>query len=289
MDYRDNIYSVKYHSVGFGADIDTLYAQPHHDDSIEIIQFWSDGGYFVVGNHIFPIRTGCMLLLDAMEIHYSNPSKPDIYSRNKLIVSKKFFRVICDACGLDVDTENSFLKNGVVYYQYTISDNSIMMIDNYYKTATQYYKNMDTPYAQANIVSALISILMLTLPKMHEAKSPQNSQTIDLLANYVSSCGNHWQDISMDKICSNLHISPSRASHLFKELTGKSLTQYITLLRMTEAKRLLLSSNLKVKDISCHLKFDDPTTFCRYFRKYVGCSPNEYRASNGISTAPPNH
>ncbi|MBO5237168.1 MAG: helix-turn-helix transcriptional regulator [Lachnospiraceae bacterium] len=288
MDYRDKIYSVKHHSIGIAEGIDDLYAMPHHDNSIEIIQFWSDSGHFVVGNHIFPIKAGCMLLLDAMQIHYSNPTNPEEYNRSKLIISKELFNLICNTCGLDIDTDNNFFKTGVLYCPFNITDNSIMLIDNCYKLAAQHYIKLNDPYAQANIVSSLITILTLTFPKIKESNIQQNTQTIDLLANYVSSCSDRWDDITMEKICSNLHISPSRASHLFKELTGKSLTQYITLLRMTEAKRLLLESNLKVKDISCHLKFDDPTTFCRYFRKYVGCSPNEYRASNGISSPPPN-
>ena len=118
---------------------------------------------------------------------------------------------------------------------------------------------------------------------MQEATPLQSTYTIDLLANYVGSHGDNWRDISMNQISTLLHISPSRVSHLFKELTGKSLTQYISLLRMTEAKHLLLSTNLKVAEISDILEFDAPTTFCRYFKKYVGCTPKEYRDSNGIS------
>lgn len=284
MDYRNEIYSVKYHSQG----TDALFATPHHDESVEIIQIWSDGGYFIVGNHILPIKTGSIIFVDAMETHYSNPENPDTYNRSKIIVSKNFFRVICDACDIDFDSSESFLRDGVAFYNYSSSDNAFMTIDHLYKIAAESFQDKNAPFSQANIVSALTSILTLILPRFQETEAPQPTHTIGLLANYINSCRNNWQDISMKKICNNLHISPSRVSHLFKDLTGKSLTQYITLLRMAEAKRLLLSSKLKVKDISIILKFDDPTTFCRYFKKYVGCTPKEYRDSNGISISQPN-
>ena len=48
MNYRNSIYESEYRVVG----TDARYALPHHDDSIEIIQTWSDGGYFIVKNNI---------------------------------------------------------------------------------------------------------------------------------------------------------------------------------------------------------------------------------------------
>ena len=279
MNYRSEIYNVTYRSKGN----DPLQFTPHHDNSVEIIQFLSDGGYFIVGSHILPIKTGDIIFVDAMETHYSNPAVPEKYLRNKIIISKAFFKMICDTCDITLESNGNFFKEGVALYNYCYSDNTFNAIDRLYQAAASNFNNNSTPFFQLNIVSAITSILTLILSKSHEVEPVQPERTLDLLSNYINSCQNNWRDISMEKICKSLHISPSRVSHLFKDLTGKSLTQYITLLRMAEAKRLLLSTELKVKDISIILKFDDPTTFCRYFKKNVGCTPKEYRDSNGVS------
>ncbi len=285
MNYRKDIFLANYHFIGH----DELFATPHHDDSIEMLQFWSDGGYFMVGNHILPIKAGGTLIIDAMETHYSNPADPDTYNRSKLIISRRFFESICDACGLDFITDDGFFKNGASFYQHNSSGNTVMAIDHCYKLAAEHYQDINSPFAQAHIVSSLISILTIILLQIQDTGTLQATHTIDMLANYVNESGNNWEALSMEQICSNLHISPSRASHLFKELTGKTLTQYIMLLRMAESKRLLLNSSLKIKEISTILKFDDPTTFCRYFKKNVGCTPKEYRDSKGISISLHSH
>ena len=94
---------------------------------------------------------------------------------------------------------------------------------------------------------------------------------------------NDWQNLSLDSICNTLHISNSRASHLFKELMGKTIIQYKNELRIAEAKKLLLSTNLKVFEISDMLNFQHSAIFCKYFKDMVGCTPKDYRKSNGLS------
>ena len=48
MNYRNSIYESEYRITG----VDARYPLPHHDDIIEIIQTWSDGGHFIVKNNI---------------------------------------------------------------------------------------------------------------------------------------------------------------------------------------------------------------------------------------------
>ena len=73
------IYELEYQNIGY----DLRNAKPHREDCIEMLQFWSKGGYFIVRNHIFPITPGTLLIVNAMETHYSNPSNVDTYNRSR--------------------------------------------------------------------------------------------------------------------------------------------------------------------------------------------------------------
>ena len=90
--------------------------KPHREDCIEMLQFWSKGGYFIVRNHIFPITPGTLLIVNAMETHYSNPSNVDTYNRSKIILSFKRFRQICELCDFNALYEELYLHDGALRF-----------------------------------------------------------------------------------------------------------------------------------------------------------------------------
>lgn len=72
-------------------------------------------------------------------------------------------------------------------------------------------------------------------------------------------------------------LSESRFTHLFREVTGKSLTEYITDLRMKRAREMLAATDFPVREIAEQCGYEDANYFSRCFRRTVGCSPSEFR------------
>ena len=64
---------------------------------------------------------------------------------------------------------------------------------------------------------------------------------------------------------------------LFKEATGKTVTEFIRQVRLTTAARLLLVSNDPVNCIAHDVGFEDANHFTRVFRQAFGMTPNQYR------------
>ena len=74
-------------------------------------------------------------------------------------------------------------------------------------------------------------------------------------------------------------LSESRFLHLFREVTGKPLTSFITAIRMERAKELLAVTDLYVREIAEAVGYEDQNYFSRCFRKMEGCSPRAFRRS----------
>ena len=66
-------------------------------------------------------------------------------------------------------------------------------------------------------------------------------------------------------------------SRVFKQRTGKNLTDFIGEIRIQKAKELLTQTDQKVGDIAAAVGIENRTTFLRVFKKYEGISPIEYR------------
>lgn len=74
-----------------------------------------------------------------------------------------------------------------------------------------------------------------------------------------------------------LSLSESRTRHLFVEGTGKRFKEYLTYVRIQEAKRLLATGDLPVTDVYLSCGFQSPAPFYRAFRQLVGLNPQQYR------------
>ena len=69
-------------------------------------------------------------------------------------------------------------------------------------------------------------------------------------------------------------------SRAFKQVTGYTCTRFITLARLSAAKRMLRDDGLLVKEIAYRVGFDSPNYFSRRFREVEGRTPTSYRKLN---------
>lgn len=66
---------------------------------------------------------------------------------------------------------------------------------------------------------------------------------------------------------------------LFRKATGLKFTEYVTRIRLEDAKQKLLNPNLRVSEIAYDVGFQSLTQFNRAFKRIFGQSPTEFRAA----------
>lgn len=88
-------------------------------------------------------------------------------------------------------------------------------------------------------------------------------------------------DININDLCSYLHISQTYFSLLFKKETKMTFTNYLTAVRMNEAKHLLKITDIKSFEVARKVGYSEPNYFSYCFKRYFGISPSEYRNSKG--------
>lgn len=84
-------------------------------------------------------------------------------------------------------------------------------------------------------------------------------------------------EMSINKVCSYLHISAPYFSSIFKKETKTTFINYLTQVRMEAAKDLLKNTDLKTFEIAEKVGFSDSNYFSYSFKKNYGISPSEYR------------
>ncbi|MGG6310650.1 response regulator transcription factor [Paenibacillus macerans] len=85
------------------------------------------------------------------------------------------------------------------------------------------------------------------------------------------------EDLSLVRLADEFHFNPSYLSRMFKQERGVNLSEYIDELRIRKAKELLRRAELKVAEVGWLIGYEMPQSFTRFFKKWTGLTPQEYR------------
>ena len=122
-----------------------------------------------------------------------------------------------------------------------------------------------------------LEIILVDLAQHQAAHGPQTHRwyrtVVEALTDFSS-----WP-VDYEKLAESAGMSYSTLYRRFHALTGMALHTFALAARMSEAQRLLADSDLPVKEIARRLSFRDLYYFSRRFKRQVGASPREFRAS----------
>lgn len=111
-----------------------------------------------------------------------------------------------------------------------------------------------------------------------EKKIPEDA--VDHVNKAIAFIHAHYaENISIPQIAESVALNSVYLNKLFKLSTGKTISDYLNLYRIEIAKSLLRDTDLALTSISERLGYNDVRSLIRYFRKYNGISPAEFRQS----------
>lgn len=107
-------------------------------------------------------------------------------------------------------------------------------------------------------------------------KTPKNSVYIlvDQIKKYMK---NNYASVTRESAAEHFHITPAYLSKIFKQVTKTSFIDFLTQIKMEEAKKLLLSSPIQVQELSEKLGYSKSQYFSSVFENYSGFTPVKFR------------
>ena len=87
------------------------------------------------------------------------------------------------------------------------------------------------------------------------------------------------ETISLDTLSSLFFISRSTLTKQFKKETGKTVVEYLNMLRIEKAKLLLITTQKTMEEVAYALGYNSPKYFFRLFKAITGMTPAGFRSS----------
>ena len=131
------------------------------------------------------------------------------------------------------------------------------------------------------MISHLCEILVYLTRSTERAVTPKldgYSMIMQDAVEYINK--SYASEITLDSIAKKCSLSRSFFSKKFKEVTGFGFSEYLTLVRIKSAERLLAEGKKNVTDIAFECGFNDSSYFASKFKELIGITPKKYQKEN---------
>ncbi|WP_199613915.1 helix-turn-helix domain-containing protein [Paenibacillus alkalitolerans] len=132
---------------------------------------------------------------------------------------------------------------------------------------------------QTLLVQLLIAAVRHCEGSAEQAETAESaaSRKVEEIVRYINS--NYAQPIRQSELAKKFYVSSSYLSRTFKRATGFSYSEYVQIVRVKEAQRLLRESNKMIIEIAEMSGFDSVPHFNRVFKRIIRTTPTHYRKS----------
>lgn len=108
-----------------------------------------------------------------------------------------------------------------------------------------------------------------------EALNEDTLQKLQPALDYIAN--NYQHNITLADVAKLCSFSPSYFCKLFKQYTRKNYSEYLIYIRVSNAEKLLFSTELSITEIGLLCGFTTTSYFIKHFKKLKGVSPNQFR------------
>jgi AraC-like DNA-binding protein len=252
----------------------------HYHDFYELYFYLGNRMRYFIGNKTYYVNKYDLVLIDKFTYHRTSYEDTGTRERILCYIAPVVFNIIYNAAIKQKVLDLFTLKT--ISFKDTFKKH---ILDTFMNRIMPEFYNARNP-SIGHYRSRLMMIdLLLEVVELLENKeiikdniiaSPQEKRVSDIV-DYINL--NYRNYITLNELCRLFYVSKYYLCHIFKDITGISIIEFINRKRLAEAKKLLKYSDYSITDISGMVGFNSVSRFISLFREEYGKTPNNFRKS----------
>lgn len=254
----------------------------HWHQCFEILVVHEGSGLVAVHNQTFEIRKGMLFFFPPFVLHkvYAQVTEDTPYVRTVLHADPAIITGF-----LDGFPRRASLFNQLLQGSYRLS----YALNAHYEEVDAWFNRYDDATtsglgdSQEEITLLFLGLLsVLQEAALAEVQVQSHAQS-HAPTHYYSEQIMRWlaehyqEELELDRLAEQLHLSKSYVSRVFRRETGSSITEYLTARRIIQASHLLETTDLSVEQVGSSVGISNTSHFIHTFKQVVGLTPLKYR------------
>lgn len=242
---------------------------PHYHKEAELIHILSGCADVYIDTIKLPCKPNDIIFIPPYCVH-----RLISYSDDTVIVGVVFNCALADNSVFNISLEKILNKDYISEYLFspnspihTSLSNSIYCVNSYYK---------EVAFKKPLIYSEIIKICY-HLSEYYN-RIPRNMDHLSRISpaiEYINS--NYYKNIKLSELSSIIQVCNNHLIRLFKSATNKTPINFINDVRIEQALKLLINTELSITEISYKVGFSSVNYMSNIFKANLKISPNQYR------------
>ena len=258
--------------------------QPHGHSFYHLVFFTKGAGKQVIDFTSFQVKPGQIYFMNPGQVHdWQFSGEVDGYIVN---FSEGFFDSFFK--------EPDYLQRFPFFGGYG-EDQVIQLTGNALKEVAALFERLLTELKPlkndaAEMIRTLLLQLFITVNRQIEPARLQQlaKPGFTTLRNFQKLVSENYIKLKLPaEYAARLYVTPNYLNALCRDLMGKSAGEIIRDRIMLEAKRLLINADISISEIASQLNFQDNSYFTKFFKKYAGKTPEDFRKDYHIGLKNP--
>lgn len=238
----------------------------HIHEGYEMLYLISGNLNFFIDDKIFAVAPGNIMMIPQEAIHKSYNS------------ASKYERVVWNFTDHMIDKEILPLVRGLFKHQVYAPDVKFMQEIIKQFRAEWHNEHKHEPlsfYFSKQYLNLLLLYLIRHKDRFIVRGTNIANPSIDRLIKYINQ--NYKNPITLREFSQKLRLTPNYISKLFSENTGMGFKEYLTGVRIKNARDMLENTEEPISKIASECGFNDCNYFSTIFKNVIGLSPKRYR------------
>ncbi len=259
----------------FNTDQDHNPFLPHRIKFYSILFILEGEGYHYIDFKKYRYEKGSVIFI----------SKEQVHAFEMNLKREAYFLLFTEEFLSKGNTSSNLMKSLSLYNYhlyppvYQLEEKELSVFHNLVKKIKIEFDSPEDSLSEEIIHSSLRIFLCMAerIRKRNQSLAPKSKYHEEYLRFQTLLKGHILESRKVNYYSEKMLISSKKLNRITQEILGKTAKQYINDFLIIEIKRLLMNTSYSIKEIAFETGFDQTTNFVKYFKKYTGLNPGEFR------------
>ncbi|MEW9673062.1 helix-turn-helix domain-containing protein [Ammoniphilus sp. 3BR4] len=277
--FRLNLNPVYFAYRRTSTETDSFKGIFHFHQGLELTYVHNGSGTVVIEQETYEMNPGTLYIFQPYKLHQLsvNITEEHPFIRSILLFEPSIFENYLERFPSLHLFLQDILNNEIPFKTLAIDEQEINSLWKYEHRIQDYSQNLISIEEHALFIIGYLRCLQNVVNHNSQRPTTQLRKThrAEQIMQWIDQ--NYTKEFRLENIAKDLHLSPYHISHLFKEATGSTVSDYLSVRRIQQACLLLATSEKPISQISEEIGLINTSYFCQLFKKHMGSSPYQYR------------